>query len=205
MPLLHSNPDTSVLVYVPRCVFDARIHLCFRSTQHNWLLVHLRPPERYQKRGRDYWLRDRSVSVIDHDHRQRSSFELPAAFRSCTRRWITFFKMARSCQYIPCHSNQSNDHTDNHQVDPKTRVPAHAIIVTAGFVCVVSLIEVRSTVPFNAILSLASTAMMGTYLLSIGIHRCFFTAQARSLIENFKAMSPIEDYTVMPCRVAAGG
>lgn len=94
--------------------------------------------------------------------------------------------------------------TDDKQVDPKTRVPAHAIIATAGFVCVVSLINVGSTVAFNAVLSLASTAMMGTYLLSIGNRRIFSTTQFNPLTEDSKDVSPIEDYTVMPCRDAAG-
>lgn len=94
--------------------------------------------------------------------------------------------------------------TDDKQVDPKTRVPAHAIIATAGFVCVVSLINVGSTVAFNAVLSLASTAMMGTYLLSIGNRRIFSTTQFKSLTEDSKDVSPIEDYTVMPCRDVAG-
>jgi hypothetical protein len=66
-------------------------------------------------------------------------------------------------------------------------VPANAIVATAVFVCIVSLINVGSTVAFNAVLSLASNAvclnsdeiftrsrmlttyqMMGTYLISIG-------------------------------------
>lgn len=55
------------------------------------------------------------------------------------------------------------------QVNPHFHVPANAIAATAVFVCVVSLINVGSTVAFNAVLSLASTAMMGTYLISIGM------------------------------------
>jgi hypothetical protein len=66
-------------------------------------------------------------------------------------------------------------------------VPANAIVATAVFVCIVSLINIGSTVAFNAVLSLASNAvclnsdeiftrsrmlttyqMMGTYLISIG-------------------------------------
>jgi len=53
-------------------------------------------------------------------------------------------------------------------VNPHFHVPANAIVATAVFVCVVSLINIGSTVAFNAVLSLASTAMMGTYLISIG-------------------------------------
>lgn len=74
------------------------------------------------------------------------------------------------------------------KVSPHFHVPANAIIATAIFVCLVSLINVGSTVAFNAVLSLASNAvcmprattalrgseiltvsqMMGTYLISIG-------------------------------------
>lgn len=49
-------------------------------------------------------------------------------------------------------------------------MPANAIIATTGFVFLVSLINIGSTVAFNAVLSLASTAMMGTYLISIGTY-----------------------------------
>jgi hypothetical protein len=38
-------------------------------------------------------------------------------------------------------------------------VPANAIIATAVFVCIVSLINIGSTVAFNAVLSLASNAV----------------------------------------------
>jgi choline transport protein len=55
------------------------------------------------------------------------------------------------------------------QVNPHFHVPANAIVATAVFVCVVSLINIGSTVAFNAVLSLASTAMMGTYLIPIGM------------------------------------
>jgi hypothetical protein len=73
------------------------------------------------------------------------------------------------------------------QVNPHSHVPANAIVATAVFVCIVSLINISSTVAFNAVLSLASNAicinsdeisirprmlttyqMMGTYLISIG-------------------------------------
>jgi len=54
------------------------------------------------------------------------------------------------------------------QVNPRFHVPANAIITTALFTCIVSLINIGSTVAFNAVLSLASTAMMGTYVISIG-------------------------------------
>jgi amino acid transporter len=45
------------------------------------------------------------------------------------------------------------------QVNPRFHVPANAIVATAGFVCIVSLINIGSTVAFNAVLSLASNAV----------------------------------------------
>ena len=45
------------------------------------------------------------------------------------------------------------------QVNPHFHVPANAIVATAIFVCIVSLINIGSTVAFNAVLSLASNAV----------------------------------------------
>jgi hypothetical protein len=113
--------------------------------------------------------------------------------------------MARSCKYLaPCNQDHHQMITDDNQVDPKTRVPAHAILATAGFVCVVSLINVGSTVAFNAVLSLASTAMMGTYLISIGNHPSLLSAWSGSLIKDSKVVSPTGDYTVIAYRDPAG-
>jgi amino acid transporter len=70
------------------------------------------------------------------------------------------------------------------QVNPHFHVPANAIAATAVFVCVVSLINVGSTVAFNAVLSLASTAMMGTYLISIGMS-CFQTAHCEQNADQY--------------------
>lgn len=70
------------------------------------------------------------------------------------------------------------------QVNPHFHVPANAIAATAVFVCVVSLINVGSTVAFNAVLSLASTAMMGTYLISISMS-CFQTAHCEQNADQY--------------------
>lgn len=45
------------------------------------------------------------------------------------------------------------------KVNPHFHVPANAIVATAIFVCIVSLINIGSTVAFNAVLSLASNAV----------------------------------------------
>jgi amino acid transporter len=74
------------------------------------------------------------------------------------------------------------------QVNPHFHVPANAIVATAVFVCVVSLINIGSTVAFNAVLSLASTAMMGTYLISIGMSRCQTATASVLLISHEQAV-----------------
>lgn len=45
------------------------------------------------------------------------------------------------------------------KVNPHFHVPANAIVATAVFVCIISLINIGSTVAFNAVLSLASNAV----------------------------------------------
>jgi len=47
-------------------------------------------------------------------------------------------------------------------------IPVNAVIFTCGFTIIISLINVGSTVAFNAILSLSTTALMATYVISIG-------------------------------------
>jgi choline transport protein len=51
------------------------------------------------------------------------------------------------------------DHLSSLKVNPRFHVPANAIVATAIFVCIVSLINIGSTVAFNAVLSLASNAV----------------------------------------------
>ncbi|KAI7321608.1 amino acid transporter [Hortaea werneckii] len=54
------------------------------------------------------------------------------------------------------------------RVSVKFNVPVNAIIATAGFTVALSLINIGSTVAFNAALSLSTTALMASYIISIG-------------------------------------
>ncbi|GMF94088.1 unnamed protein product [Aspergillus oryzae] len=54
------------------------------------------------------------------------------------------------------------------QVNPRLHIPVNSIIVTCLFSMAMSLINIGSTVAFNAMLSLSTTALMATYLISIG-------------------------------------
>lgn len=47
-------------------------------------------------------------------------------------------------------------------------MPVNAIIVTCLFTMVMSLVNIGSTVAFNAMLSLSCTVVMATYCVSIG-------------------------------------
>lgn len=53
-------------------------------------------------------------------------------------------------------------------VDRRFNVPVNAIILTFLFTCCMSLINLGSKVAFEAMLSLATVALMATYLISIG-------------------------------------
>jgi choline transport protein len=46
-------------------------------------------------------------------------------------------------------------------------VPVNSIIFTVTFSCLISLINIGSTVAFNAMLSLSTVALMATYVISI--------------------------------------
>jgi choline transport protein len=52
-------------------------------------------------------------------------------------------------------------------VDKKSNVPVNAILMTFTFTCCMSLINLSSKVAFEAMLSLATVALMATYLMSI--------------------------------------
>lgn len=54
------------------------------------------------------------------------------------------------------------------QVHPVWRVPVNAIIFTTMFSVALSLINIGSTVAFNAMLSLSTVALMATYVISVG-------------------------------------
>lgn len=54
------------------------------------------------------------------------------------------------------------------QVHPVWRVPVNAIMFTTMFSVALSLINIGSTVAFNAMLSLSTVALMATYVISVG-------------------------------------
>ena len=51
---------------------------------------------------------------------------------------------------------------------PRWQVPGNSILVTCLFTVAMSLINIGSTVAFNAVLSLGIVALMATYAISIG-------------------------------------
>lgn len=51
---------------------------------------------------------------------------------------------------------------------PTWHVPVNAVIFTVVFTTALSLINVGSTVAFNAMLSLSTVALMATYVISVG-------------------------------------
>jgi choline transport protein len=53
-------------------------------------------------------------------------------------------------------------------VDSRFEVPVNAILLTLIFVCLMSLINLGSKVAFEAMISLATLALMATYKISIG-------------------------------------
>jgi len=53
-------------------------------------------------------------------------------------------------------------------VDRRLDVPVNAILLTLVFTCCMSLINLGSKVAFEAMLSLATVALMATYIISIG-------------------------------------
>lgn len=54
------------------------------------------------------------------------------------------------------------------RVNPSSHIPVNSIIFTCLFTIVISLINIGSTVAFNAVLSLSCIALMATYSISIG-------------------------------------
>lgn len=53
------------------------------------------------------------------------------------------------------------------QVDPRTKYPFNAIMVTSGFIIALSTIGLGSAVAFNALISLLMFALVFTYTVSI--------------------------------------
>lgn len=54
------------------------------------------------------------------------------------------------------------------QVEPSLLVPRNSILFTCAYTIILSLINIGSTVAFNAVISLAASALMATYMISIG-------------------------------------
>lgn len=52
-------------------------------------------------------------------------------------------------------------------VNPKLMIPVNAVIFSAVFTIILSLINIGSSAAFNAIISLGAVAQMGTYAISI--------------------------------------
>lgn len=54
------------------------------------------------------------------------------------------------------------------RVNTRLHVPVNAIIVTASYTSAAALINIGSSVAFNALISLSTVTLMGTYVMSIG-------------------------------------
>jgi choline transport protein len=74
------------------------------------------------------------------------------------------------------------DHPKRAQVHDET-VPRNAVLVTCTFSILLSLINLGSTVAFNAIISLQLLALMATYCISIGC--VFYQRLVSSLIRQY--------------------
>lgn len=53
------------------------------------------------------------------------------------------------------------------KINPKLMIPANAVTLSTTITILLSLINIGSATAFNAIISLAAVAQMGTYLISI--------------------------------------
>ena len=79
-------------------------------------------------------------------------------------------KWLAKVSHIPLLSVQSTSilKTKNSKVHPAYKVPVNSILATALFTILLSFINIGSTVAFDAVLSLASVAIMATYGISVG-------------------------------------
>ena len=59
---------------------------------------------------------------------------------------------------------------------PRWHIPVNSIIFSCLYTTILSLINIGSTVAFNAIISLSTSALMATYMISIG---CITLKRAR--------------------------
>lgn len=71
---------------------------------------------------------------------------------------------------VPClmcvHASDLTNDTADTQVKPGWNIPLNAVLLTFLITCLLSLINIGSTVAFNAIGSLAVSALLGTYIIS---------------------------------------
>ena len=58
------------------------------------------------------------------------------------------------------------------QIDPKVRMPTNVILLTVLYTLALSAVNIGSTVAFNAILSLSTSALMATYVMAISCVAC---------------------------------
>ena len=109
-----------------------------------------------------------------HDHHQLRCIHFSSNIRFCPRRWSPFLQLAqnRTCS-LSCNPPppppplSSFTLTHSEQVDPKRHIPVNALIFTFLYSTILSLINIGSTVAFNALLSLCTVALMATYDISI--------------------------------------
>ena len=81
--------------------------------------------------------------------------------------WLSYVSssITRICN---CQITFHSPPTNLRQVHPTWHIPVNSIIFTCLFTMALALINIGSTVAFNAMLSLSTTALMGTYVISIG-------------------------------------
>jgi amino acid transporter len=65
---------------------------------------------------------------------------------------------------------------NNEQVSPGWNIPLNAVIVSLGFGIAIALINLGSSVALNAIVSLTMSALLSSYMVSIG---CIFAKRVR--------------------------
>lgn len=82
--------------------------------------------------------------------------------------------------------------TDNGQVDPRTRVPAHAIIGMAGIVCVVSLVDVGSN----------HTVLERFVFISIVLHSSYKASGTSTIFSRTSMAYVYATAGVLHCKVA---
>ena len=102
-------------------------------------------------------------SCFHHD--QRSGINFPANFR------LRVSAIDPHLKNLLISYSRDNGLPFSHwirRVSPRYRIPVNSILVSIVFTTALSLVNLGSTVAFSAVLSLATVALMATYVLSIG-------------------------------------